>query len=260
MNSQAPEKVIHGNGGSMLDVHSIFYTLQGEGPFSGNPSVFIRLAGCNLQCPLCDTDYTKGRQLQTVATLLANVRKAFPESNRFGRRLVVITGGEPFRQNLSALIDGLMDESYCVQIETNGVLPPSFDLAHAACSDEISLMGVGVYVVVSPKAGKVNAATASCAVAWKYVGDHTNLSEEDGLPMAALEHPNHPRLARPTGAGSRLVYLQPTDFTFSVKAEGYLEHLALKDKNDQATQACVQSCLKHGYRLQLQTHKIVRVP
>ncbi len=39
--------------GSSLSVHSLFYTLQGEGPYSGHPAVFIRLAGCNLQCPKC---------------------------------------------------------------------------------------------------------------------------------------------------------------------------------------------------------------
>ena len=39
-----------------LQVHSIFKTIQGEGPFCGTPCVFVRLAGCNLQCPACDTD------------------------------------------------------------------------------------------------------------------------------------------------------------------------------------------------------------
>src|SRR3954467_9071958 len=47
--------------GNSLSIHSIFYTLQGEGPYSGCPAVFMRLAGCNLQCPGCDTDYTSGQ-------------------------------------------------------------------------------------------------------------------------------------------------------------------------------------------------------
>ena len=62
MNQQAPEKQqLRGDG--LLAVHSIFYTIQGEGPFAGETAVFVRLAGCNLQCPLCDTDYTSDRRM-----------------------------------------------------------------------------------------------------------------------------------------------------------------------------------------------------
>ena len=57
INSQAIEKSAHYTTRS-YDVHSIFPTIQGEGPFVGQPAIFIRLAGCNLQCPACDTDYT----------------------------------------------------------------------------------------------------------------------------------------------------------------------------------------------------------
>ena len=51
-NTQEPEKIDRDR---HLDVHSIFHTIQGEGPYCGHPAVFIRLAGCNLQCPGCDT-------------------------------------------------------------------------------------------------------------------------------------------------------------------------------------------------------------
>ena len=40
-----------------LQVHEIFHTIQGEGPFSGRPAVFIRLSGCNLRCWFCDTEW-----------------------------------------------------------------------------------------------------------------------------------------------------------------------------------------------------------
>ena len=43
--------------GQELWVQEVFYTLQGEGPFSGQPALFIRLAGCNLRCFWCDTEF-----------------------------------------------------------------------------------------------------------------------------------------------------------------------------------------------------------
>jgi 7-carboxy-7-deazaguanine synthase len=119
VNQQAIEKsTSHPEG--LLDVHSIFYTIQGEGPFSGFPAVFIRLAGCNLQCPHCDTEYTQGRRLaypEVVAEYVSTLSQP--------RGLVVITGGEPFRQNLTKLLQCLSDYRLLVQIESNGTLPPS---------------------------------------------------------------------------------------------------------------------------------------
>ena len=40
-----------------MRINEIFYSLQGEGYFTGTPAVFVRFAGCNLRCPFCDTDH-----------------------------------------------------------------------------------------------------------------------------------------------------------------------------------------------------------
>ena len=93
INIQPIEKIEHygvpDDGG--LDVHSIFPTIQGEGPFVGQPAIFIRLAGCNLQCPLCDTEYTEGRIRLSVPVIFDAVQ----EHIRLFAPLIVITGGEP---------------------------------------------------------------------------------------------------------------------------------------------------------------------
>ena len=46
-----------------MRIHEIFYSLQGEGYHVGTPAVFIRLAGCNLRCPFCDTDHEQGEEM-----------------------------------------------------------------------------------------------------------------------------------------------------------------------------------------------------
>src|SRR5574343_1826946 len=83
-----------------LEVHSIFSTIQGEGPFCGRPAVFVRLAGCNLQCPGCDTDYTQNRARLDYEIILSIIRDQLALTASKAN-LIVVTGGEPFRQNIA---------------------------------------------------------------------------------------------------------------------------------------------------------------
>lgn len=103
--------------GSSLKVKSIFKTLQGEGSFVGVPSVFIRLTGCNLACTFCDTEFDDGDQMK-LDDILAKVKDLSQPTTK----LIVITGGEPFRQPISPLCDKLIEAGYKIQIETNGTL------------------------------------------------------------------------------------------------------------------------------------------
>ncbi len=109
--------------GKVLKVHSIFYTIQGEGPYSGRPAVFIRLSGCNLACSFCDTEFDLYESLE-LEQILDRVRDVCRVSNRNlnKRMLIVITGGEPFRQRIGMLCDLLIKSNFEVQIETNGLL------------------------------------------------------------------------------------------------------------------------------------------
>lgn len=125
-------------------VKEIFYTLQGEGGNAGRAAVFCRFAGCNLWsgreadradavCRFCDTDFvgtdgTLGGKFADAQALADVVAAQWPASAG-GRRLVVLTGGEPLLQVDPALIDALRQRGFELAVETNGTIaaPPGID-------------------------------------------------------------------------------------------------------------------------------------
>lgn len=221
-----------------LLVHSIFDTIQGEGPFCGHRAIFVRLAGCNLQCPMCDTEYTKGTAEMSVPRIVDKIKEfRFKEGTRNG--LVVITGGEPFRQQIGILCNVLARLKYFVQIETNGTLPPVTGVGQF--TQDIGKRS-GVYVVCSPKAGKVHSSLADVACCYKYVANADSIMPADGLPSHALGHTAHPYLARPPEGFKGPIYLQPEDSKDSLQ-------------NQRNMEAVVAACREHGHILQLQIHK-----
>ena len=101
-----------------MNVNEIFYSIQGESSFIGRPSAFIRLAGCDLRCTYCDTEYAfkEGREM-SIPQILAAV-SAFPVT------LVLVTGGEPMLQpDTGELLRVLLDGGYTVCLETGGHRP-----------------------------------------------------------------------------------------------------------------------------------------
>lgn len=245
-NTQPIEKRVAAPDGQ-LDVHSIFKTIQGEGPFCGHPCVFVRLAGCNLQCPGCDTEYTQGRRAMGPYEVLAQVNELW-RSDRWRPGLVVVTGGEPFRQDLGGLFEVLTANGYHVQVESNGTLEPTpWPYRPYFTSGAVRDDGgePGVYIVCSPKTGKLHPRVYEVACALKYVVKFNDVGR-DGLPLHALDHPSKPWPARPPEGWDRPVYVQPMD-----------EHDTTR--NDANTQTAVTSCMRHGYVLQLQVHKYIGV-
>jgi 7-carboxy-7-deazaguanine synthase len=103
-----------------MKVTEIFFSLQGEGRNQGKPALFIRLAGCNLNCRWCDTGYARspsaGREMN-VEEVIGQVRCASPKN-------ICITGGEPLIQaeSLEPLLASLSGLGIDIDIETNGTL------------------------------------------------------------------------------------------------------------------------------------------
>ncbi len=102
-----------------IKVVEIFRTVEGEGSWVGLPVSFIRLEGCNLRCPWCDTPYSyDGKSFQELT-----LEEIFHKIDAFGLKRVCITGGEPFlTEELPELIGVFLKEGYKVLIETNGTL------------------------------------------------------------------------------------------------------------------------------------------
>lgn len=96
-----------------------FYTLQGEGMYSGQAAYFIRLGGCDVGCVWCDVKDSWDASKHPVMTVeeITTVASANPG------RIAVITGGEPAMHNLTAICQSLHDAGFRVHIETSGAHP-----------------------------------------------------------------------------------------------------------------------------------------
>jgi len=120
-------------GANKLFVTSIFFTLQGEGPFRGYPAVFVRLAKCNLKCSFCDTFFDGGDWLsfsdidQRISNTIEQYYKSrsltIPQWAKDRRMVLVMTGGEPMLQkNIGDFLSTVGATFEHTQIESNGTV------------------------------------------------------------------------------------------------------------------------------------------
>lgn len=134
-----------------MRVNEIFYSLQGEGLHTGTPAVFLRLSGCNLKCPFCDTKHESFTEM-TEEEIVEKV-SAYPS------RTIVITGGEPMLQLNASLTRLLHKAGFTIHIETNGsrLIPEGAEIDWVTCSpkdggkviiqhiDELKVVYMGQY-------------------------------------------------------------------------------------------------------------------
>ena len=215
--------------GSQLKVVTIFPTLQGEGPFVGQPSVFARLGGCNLACDFCDTEFESFHDMD-LGALVAEVEReagvvAYSSGGKgYLRDLVVITGGEPFRQEIRPLCEQLLARGFRVQIETNGTLWREIpEGVHIICSPKMS---GGQYYPVRPDL----------------------LARVDALKfIISASHAEYREVGEVGQMGTKIpVYVQPMD-----------EGDAARNAANQAR--ALELAMARGYRLSLQTHKLLGI-
>jgi organic radical activating enzyme len=253
--------------GDKLFVTSIFYTLQGEGPYRGEPAVFVRLAKCNLACSFCDTYFDGGDWLDFSEVKL---RIFDAVVNHFGGEVptwfskkvgLVITGGEPMLQkNLGPFLEYIKDHFAWTQIESNGTIVQNIP-------DSTTL-------VVSPKCLEKNGKPV------KYLEPNPKmLARADCLKFVMNADPDSPYSSIPEWAkGDRKVFISPmniyntepqkskqirseknsitleersaVDEVISFWEEGLLDMKENQKNHEYAAKYCAQN----GYVLNLQIH------
>lgn len=218
-------------------INEIFQSLQGEGVFTGYPSIFVRLQGCPVGCAWCDTKHSWEKRADKAISITELAGKTEPSEHWAGMRgedllnyfaqqgyqakHVVITGGEPCQYDLPPLCEALQAAGYTIQIETSGICEVLLD---ASC-----------WVTVSPKIDmKGGYAILPQALQRANEIKHPVARERDVEQLKAL-------LAEYPIAEDVVVCLQPVS------------------QKKSATDLCIQHCIENNWRLSLQTHKYLEI-
>lgn len=220
----------------MLKVNEIFETIQGEGVYTGVPSIFLRLQGCPVGCAWCDTKHTWEVEACGQVALVDVINKK-QDSNTWSNttisdliiyfqshwtaKHVVITGGEPCIYDLTDLTTQLEQNGFSCQIETSG----TFEVK--ASSD--------TWVTVSPKINmKGGFKILSSAVGRANEVKHPVGTEKDIENLVKMLSENDTKK-------DVVIALQPIS------------------QKPRATELCIQHCIANNWRLSIQTHKYLQI-
>lgn len=216
----------------LLPVNEVFETIQGEGTFTGTPAIFIRLQGCPVGCPWCDTKHTWHLPADLEATT-DQIRAKSSEDGHYARfsiaalleiaggfhaRHVVLTGGEPCLYDLRPLTEALVDAGFTVQLETSG-------------THEIRVAR-RTWITVSPKWSMPGGL---------WVRDDALLRASEIKCVVGSPSDIERIKARLPPATSAPIWLQPLS------------------SSAKATKLCIEAVIQHGWKLSLQTHKFAGV-
>lgn len=250
---------------SLLVTSAPFVTLQGEGPYSGMPAVFVRLAKCNLACSFCDTYFDSGSWVtfdvlhvaidQAISHYFDGNPPSWAARNRtaFRRMVLVITGGEPTLQlNLPKFLFSHSGFTQ-TQIETNGMFA-------------LDWMNNDVTIVVSPKiAGQKQQYSKPLqkvlerADYLKFVVSGSAISPYHSVPDWAFEWRDRQPCHRWHVKGPREIFVSPMNEynRFPDKSErvSFWDATLLdRSANERNHRYAAEYAIRHGLRFGVQAH------
>lgn len=218
-------------------INEVFQSIQGEGAFTGVPSIFIRVQGCPVGCPWCDTQHTwdippeKESSMEQVLQKNADSEHWFAataqqllqmvKDNGYTAKHIIITGGEPCIYDLRQLSGAFLDNDYSVQIETSG----TFALKTHP----------NTWITVSPKINMKGG--------YEVRTELLEAAHEIKHPIAMEKHLEEldELLEGKQLRADCLIYLQPIS------------------QQKRATELAVNTCITRNWRLSLQTHKYIGI-
>jgi len=265
-----------------LFVTSMFFTLQGEGPYAGMPALFIRLTKCNLDCSFCDTFFDDGEWMtyaeleqkahDTIRDFWVSKGKQVPEWAVRGRNdypgvVLVMTGGEPLLQdNITGWMQRQLSHYKAVQVESNGIpeteVPAGVTLVcspkclekngkaikYLAPSKTIMDRADCLKFVVTADADSPYNTVPDWALEWKAKNPHKEIYCS---PMNVYNSfPQKIKLLRAEKGTITMAERSTVDEVISFWEPGLLNLAANQANHEYVGQYCVE----HGLRLNLQQH------
>jgi len=249
-----------------LLVTSYFVTLQGEGPYSGLPAVFVRLAKCNLACSFCDTYFDSGDPMSPKYLAERLNDEVWDGPLRKDQYVLVVTGGEPLLQgpSLKNFLDAEQGQWAATQIESNGIIQADLPASTTLVVSPKCLEKNGKMVRYL-KPGKTMLERADCL---KFVMEANTESPYHEVPTWALEW------KRDTG---REIYVSPMNVynrepekakamrnsnSVTIEQRSNVEEvisfwepgLLNLEANERNHKYAAQYAISNGLRFQLQTH------
>jgi len=217
-------------------INELFETIQGEGSFTGQPSIFIRLQGCPVACSWCDTKHTwdivlsdeitqdvmltKSQETSQWAAMTAEQILALVKEKGFQAKHIVITGGEPCIVDLIPLCEAFELLNYSTQVETSG----TFDIkVSGKC-----------WVTVSPK--------INMRGGYPILDSAMLRANEIKYPIATEQHVDDLKtLLKKHDMDNTVIYLQPIS------------------QKKRATELAIATCIANNWRLSVQVHKYLGI-
>lgn len=229
-----------------LLVNEIFETIQGEGTYTGTPSIFVRLQGCPVGCPWCDTQHTwdvlpnelvsadiillKSADSPSYFQTTSSALLTLLSKQSYTAKHIVITGGEPCMFDLTEFSSMAIAKGFSVQIETSG----TYDVK---CHDK-------TWVTVSPK--------INMKAGMPILSQAMQRANEIKHPIAMQKHINE--------LDALLISENiPTSYTGTESNPFPVIYLQPISQQERATELAVATCIKRNWRLSVQLHKYIGV-